>query len=174
MVSLLHIPCIFDSYITGEAHYSKKTDWDVLHSIRLSGGCVIKGCVFYHSIGTDEDAGFDGCAWMVIPGIWIDTSLQCTSLHQRPHILYFPFIKNGCLSASAGVHLFSGFKFKQRSKRSTNSVSSFSSPASIPLFPPMTLLLRSRVGLITLMTLMTSLPEMRSLSTDLKFSRSSK
>lgn len=66
-------------------------------------------------------------------------------------------VMKGCFSASTGVHLFSGFKFKHRSNKSTNRFNSFVSTSSIvPFALASNLVLRSRVGLVKLRMRMTS------------------
>ena len=58
---------------------------------------------------------------------------------------------NGCFNASTGVHLFSGFKLRHRSNRSTKRFSSLLSTSSIvPFALASNLVLRSRVGLVRL------------------------
>lgn len=68
-------------------------------------------------------------------------------------------IMKGCLSASAGVHLFSGLRFKHRSSRSTNMFSSFNSVVNsfMPFELVRSLVLRSRVGFVKLKIRITSL-----------------
>lgn len=80
-------------------------------------------------------------------------SLRCSQIFPLPD---FPFrdpyaflMMNGCLNASLAVHLFSGFRFRQRSSRSMNRLRSLASASPIPLpAVPRTLLLRSRVGFV--------------------------
>lgn len=62
---------------------------------------------------------------------------------------------NGCLSASVGVHLFSGFRFKHFSNKSTNRFNSFIS-ASAAVVEAITLVLISRVGFVIFRVLITS------------------
>ena len=54
----------------------------------------------------------------------------------------------GCFSASVGVHLFPGLRFRQRSKRSTNKLSSLSSASAMPFTLAISLVFKSRVGLV--------------------------
>lgn len=62
----------------------------------------------------------------------------------------FVLMIKGCLSASAGVHLFSGFKFKQRSSRSTKRFNSLISASAIPFTLAINLCFKSRVGRVKL------------------------
>lgn len=71
-----------------------------------------------------------------------ETSRKCN----QPLVLRM----KGCRSASTGVIRFSGFKFRHRSKRSTNKSNSFISASFIPLTFAMSLVLRSRTGLVKL------------------------
>ena len=52
----------------------------------------------------------------------------------------------GCFRASAGVHLFSGFRFRQRSSRSTKRFNSLISASAMPFTLPINLCFKSRVG----------------------------
>ena len=54
---------------------------------------------------------------------------------------------NGCFNASLAVHLFSGLRFKQRSKRSRKRLSSLLSESLMPFVFAPSLVRRSRVGL---------------------------
>lgn len=66
------------------------------------------------------------------------------------------FMMNGCLSASAGVILFSGLSAKQRSSRSLNSSSSLISASLRPFDADMRRVRRSRDGLLNARVLMVS------------------
>lgn len=83
-------------------------------------------------------------------------------------------LMKGCFNASAGVHRFSGFKAKQRSRRSAKRLSSFISTSVIPLEAPNNLVRRSRVGLARVKVLIVSLPVNLSCSTLIRLAISSK
>ena len=68
----------------------------------------------------------------------------------------FVLVMKGCRNASAGVHLLSGFKERQRSNRSTNAFNSLTSTSFKPFTLAINLVLRSRVGLEKLMVRTTS------------------
>ena len=72
------------------------------------------------------------------------------------HVQPFALVMNGCRNASAGVHLFSEFKERQRSSKSTKAFNSLISPSFISLTLAISRVLRSRVGLEKLMIRTTS------------------
>ena len=63
---------------------------------------------------------------------------------------------NGCLSASCGVHLFSGLSARQRSNKSAKSASSFVSASVKPLLADIRRVRRSREGFVNESVLITS------------------
>lgn len=81
----------------------------------------------------------------------------------------------GCLSASDGVHRFSGLRLRHRSSKSTNNANSLVSASDIPLAPlPISRVLRSRVGFLKSITRVLSRPVTWSSSVLWKLSISSK
>ena len=80
-------------------------------------------------------------------------------LHNSPYFVAGAGLRmNGCFSASSGVHLRSGFRFKHRSSKSTNKFSSFSS-VSVPEAADTSLDFSSRVGLVKFSSRTTSCPQ---------------
>lgn len=81
---------------------------------------------------------------------------EWSPVHTGRQLWFFYFVKRvmkGCFNASTGVHLFSGFKFKHRSNKSTKRLSSLVSTSSIAVpfaLASSNLVLRSRVGLVRL------------------------
>ena len=58
----------------------------------------------------------------------------------------FPRMMKGCFRASSGLNLFSGLRFKQRSRKSAKRFRSLVSTSFMPLAFAISLVLRSRVG----------------------------
>src|SRR5437763_16629345 len=88
---------------------------------------------------------------------WPPISLFGYTYIFTPHVkieVYFPdaftlVVKNGCFNASTGEILLSGFRARQRSRRSMKRFSSLVSESLMPLEAAMRRVRRSRVGLTT-------------------------
>ena len=99
------------------------------------------------------------------------------NMQDSPSPFFYHFdvlMMKGCFNASFGVHRFSGFKFKQRSRRSTNRFRSLTSASPMPLTFAISLVFRSLIGFTKFKIRTVSLPDVRSLSKLRKLSKSSK